>query len=152
MESFSSPNELEKNHADGRCREASVPGTLLSMDLSKPEVNMTVLIAIEPRAYRQTIGYTVQALRPSYVVEVVDPDRLRAEVARRIPEVVLCSLSRTGMSDGGPTWVDFRPYAGPAGSISVDGEDLGLEAVELADLLSILDEAESTHHFARAGS
>ena len=110
---------------------------------------MMVLIAIEPRAYRQTIGYTVQALRPRYMVDVIDPDRLRVEVQRRIPDVVLCSLPRTGISDEGPTWVEFRPYAGPTGTISVDGEDLGLEGVvEFADLLSILDEAESLRRFA----
>ena len=104
---------------------------------------MMVFIAIEPRAYWQTIGCAVQALRPRYAVEVVDPDRLRAEVERRIPEVVLCSLPRTDTSDEGLTWVEFLPYAGPKGTISVDGEDLGLEGVELADLLSILDDAQS---------
>ena len=110
---------------------------------------MKVLIAVAPCAYRQTIGYTVQALRPRYMVEVVDPDRLYAEVERRIPEVVLCSLPRTNTSDEGPTWVEFRPYAEPTGKIRVDGQDLGLVDVELADLLSILDDAESSHRCAR---
>ncbi len=105
---------------------------------------MRVLIAIEPRAYGQTIGFTVRALRPRYAVEVLDPDLLGAEVERRAPDLVLCSLPRPLLSDEGPaTWVQFRPYAEPREQIRVNDRYLGLESVEFDDLLSILDEAES---------
>ena len=43
---------------------------------ARPEIALRVLIAIEPRAYSQTIDYTVQALRSRYAVRTVDPARL----------------------------------------------------------------------------
>jgi hypothetical protein len=105
---------------------------------------MRVIIAIEPRAYGQTIGYTVRALRPRYAVATVDPDLLGDEVERRCPDLVLCSLPRPITLGEGPTWVEFRPYARPGEQISVNGRRLRLESVEFADLLSIFDEAESS--------
>ena len=104
---------------------------------------MRVLIAIEPRAYSQTIGYTVRALRPHYAVEVLDADLLGAEVERRPPDLVLCSLPRPVALGEGPTWVQFSPYARPEEQIIINDMYLGLESVQFDDLLSILDEAES---------
>ena len=76
-------------------------------------------------------------------MEVLDSDLLGAELERRPPDLVLCSLPRPITSDEGPTWVQFRPYARPKEQISVNDRRLGLESVEFDDLLSILDEAES---------
>lgn len=104
---------------------------------------MRVLIAIEPRAYSQTIGYTVRALRPRYTVEVLDPNLLGAEVERRPPDLVLCSLPRPITLREGPTWVQFSPYARPRQQVSVNDRYLKLQSVEFDDLLSILDEAAS---------
>ena len=101
---------------------------------------MGVLIAIEPRAYCQTICYTVRALRPRYAVRTVDPDLLGAEVEVCTPDLVLCSLPRPVALGEGLTWVEFRPYARPGEQISINGRSLELESVEFADLLSILDE------------
>lgn len=55
---------------------------------ARPQTAIRVLIAIEPRAYSQTIGYTVRALRPRYAVGNVDPDLLGAEVECRAPDLV----------------------------------------------------------------
>ena len=46
---------------------------------ARPEIALRVLIATEPRAYSQTIDYTVQALRHPYAVRTVDPGRLGDE-------------------------------------------------------------------------
>lgn len=116
---------------------------LVPMLNARSETAIRVLIAIEPRAYSQTIGYTVMALRPRYAVEVLDPDLLGAEVESRPPDLVLSSLPRPVASGGGPTWVQFRPYAQPSEQLSIDDRHLSLESVEFDDLLSILDEAES---------
>lgn len=111
---------------------------------ASPETAMRMLIAIEPRAYSQTIGYTVQALRPRYVVRTVAPDLLGAEIECCAPDLVLCSLPRPVTLGEGLTWVEFRPYARSREQLSVNDRILGLESVEFADLLSILDEAESS--------
>jgi hypothetical protein len=117
--------------------------TAASVTEAIPKTAMRVLIAIEPRAYSQTIGYTVRALRPRYAVEVLDPDSLGSEVERRAFDLVLCSLPRPVALAEGLTWVEFRPYARPKEQLLVNDRYLGLESVEFADLLFILDEAES---------
>lgn len=111
---------------------------------ASPETEMRMLIAIEPRAYSQTIGYPVRALRPRYAVRTVDPDLLVAEMECCAPDLVLCSLPRPVALAEGLTWVEFRPYARSREQIIVNDCKLGLESVGFDDLLSILDEAESS--------
>ncbi len=94
---------------------------------ASPETAMRMLIAIEPRAYSQTIGYTIQALRPRYMVRTVDPDLLGAEIECCAPNLVLCSLPRPVALDEGLAWVEFRPYARPREQLSVNDRHLGLE-------------------------
>ncbi len=96
------------------------------MTNTDPETDMRMLIAIEPRAYSQTIGYTVQALRPRYVVRTVDPDLLGAEIECCAPDLVLCSLPRPVALAEGLTWVEFRPYAQSGEQISINDRTLGL--------------------------
>jgi len=102
---------------------------------------MVVLIAIEPRSYRQVIGRTMQALRPHVEVVVLDPDTLEAGVARLEPDLVFANRPASS-SSGGPVWVEFRPYEEPPARVSLAGRTWELEEVELSDLLSIVDEAE----------
>ncbi len=125
-----------------RLEGATCP-TLLSVLNARLETAMRVLISIDPRAYSQTIGYTVRALKPHYAMDILDPDLLRTEVERHSPDLVLCSLSRPVALGEGLTWVEFRHYARPGEQISVNDWRLGLESVEFTDPLSILDEAES---------
>ncbi len=107
---------------------------------------MVVLIAIEPRSYRQVIGRTIQALRPHVEVVVLDPDTLEAGVARLEPELVFADRPDTFGPGGGPTrrsaWVEFRPYERPPARVCLAGRRWELEEVELSDLLSIVDRTE----------
>jgi hypothetical protein len=107
-----------------------------------------VLIAIEPRSYRQVIGRTIQALRPHIEVVVLDPDTLEAGVARLEPELVFANRP-TSSSSGGPAWVEFRPYEEPPARVCLFGRRWELSEVELSDLLSIVDEAEELSRTAR---
>jgi hypothetical protein len=91
--------------------------TLVYMINARPEIALRVLIAIEPRAYSQTIDYTIQALRSRYAVRTVDPARLGDEVERGTTDLVLCSMPPVALGEG-LTWVEFRPYAEP-GNTSV---------------------------------
>ncbi len=102
---------------------------------------MVVLIAIEPRSYRQVIGRTIQALRPHVEVVVLDPDTLEAGVARLEPDLVFADRPASS-SSGGPAWVEFRPYEQPPARVCLAGRTWELEEVELSDLLSIVDEVE----------
>jgi hypothetical protein len=103
---------------------------------------MVVLVAIEPRSYRQVIGQTIQALRPHVEVVVLDPDTLEAGVARLDPDLVFANRPDTSAPTGRPAWVEFRPYEEPPARVCLAGRTWELEEVELSDLLSIVDEAE----------
>jgi hypothetical protein len=107
---------------------------------------MVVLIAIEPRSYRQVIGQTIQALRPHVEVVVLDPDTLGVGVTRLEPDLVFADRPDTFGPEGGPTrrsaWVEFRPYEQPPARVCLAGRRWELEEVELSDLLSIVDRTE----------
>jgi hypothetical protein len=107
---------------------------------------MVVLIAIEPRSYRQVIGQTIQALRPHVEVVVLDPDTLGVGVTRLEPDLVFADRPDTFGPEGGPTrrsaWVEFRPYEQPPARVCLAGRRRELEEVELSDLLSIVDRTE----------
>ena len=104
---------------------------------------LRVLIATEPRLYRETIGRTIQDLRPHLEVTVVEPDALVAEVRRLAPRLIICSQANTLTLDVEEiVWVEFRPYDEPRAKICIGRQRSELEEVKLDDLLSIVDETE----------
>jgi hypothetical protein len=103
---------------------------------------MVVLVAIEPRLYRQVMGRTIQGLRPHVEVIVLEPDTLGAGIRRLDPELVFANRPDTFAPTGRSAWVEFRPYDQPPARICLAGRRRELEAVELDDLLSVVDEAE----------
>src|SRR4028118_868679 len=76
---------------------------------------MVVLMAIEPRSYRQVIGRTIQALRPHIEVVVLEPSTLEAGVARLGPDLVFADRPDEACAPNGrpAAWVEFRPYEEP---------------------------------------
>jgi len=101
-----------------------------------------VVVAIEPRAYRQVMGQTIQALRPHIEVVVLEPGTLRVGVTRLDPDLVFANCPYTFVPTGRSAWVEFRPYEEPPARICLAGRRWELEAVELSDLLSVVDETE----------
>ena len=115
---------------------------------------MQLVVAIEPRSYRQVIGEAIRALRPHVEVTVLEPGMLGAGVRRLEPELVFADQPDTfepegGGSTGRPAWVEFRPYEEPPARVCLAGRRWELEAVELSDLLSIVDQTEELTRTAR---
>ena len=96
---------------------------------------MRILMAIEPRSYREVIGEAIRGLRPHLEVVIVEPDALD-------PELVICSRPSIAAANGRPAWIEFRPYDQPAARVYVGSQQFELEEVELEDLLRVVDEAE----------
>ncbi len=99
---------------------------------------MQILIANEPRAYRDTLALALKTLRPQATVMAVEPDDLDTEIARRHPDVAVCSRLSPTVESGVPTWVLLYPEGANMAVISVDGMrsvtgELALEA--LADVI-----------------
>ena len=98
---------------------------------------MRVLVAIEPRLYREVIGEALRGLRPHLEVVVVEPEDLCAAVGRLDPELVFADRPDNLPDAGKLAWVESRPYEQPPAEICLGGRWPGLEEVELADLLSV---------------
>lgn len=111
---------------------------------------MQVIVAIEPRSYRQVIGEALRVSRPHIEVSVLDPDTLRAGVTRLEPDLVLSTQPDTFAPTGRTAWVEFRPYEEPPARICLGGQRREMEQVEFDDLLSIVDEAEELARTRRA--
>ena len=101
---------------------------------------MRVIVAIEPRFYREVMGRAVRALRPHLGVAVLEPSTLWARVERLVPGIVFANGPDPCAYDGRSAWVELRPYA-PA-RVCLAGRRWELEEVDLEDLLSLVDEAE----------
>lgn len=101
---------------------------------------MNILVAIEPRSYREVIGEAIGGLRPQHKVTIVAPNSLRPTMDRLIPEVVISNRADSVSVDGTLAWVEFHPYARPEARVSLKGLRRELEEVDLEDLLAIVDE------------
>lgn len=103
---------------------------------------MKVLIAIEPRSYREVIGLAIEELRPHLRVEILEPDLLESEVSRLEPDLVFCSRSDCLPGSCERAWIEFRPYAETQATVCLGGVISTMEGVDLDDILSIVDRAE----------
>ena len=100
---------------------------------------MRIVLAVEPRSYREAIGSAIRGLRPHLEVKIVEPGVLASEVARLDPDLVVCGAPDTVVPNGRYAWVDYRPYDDWA-EVCLDGRRSKLAEVQLDDLLSIVDE------------
>ncbi len=103
---------------------------------------MRVIVAIEPRAYREVIGETIRALRPHVEVTILEPGTLRAGVRRLDPQLVFAEYPDALAPEGRAAWVEFRPYEEPPARVCLGGRRWELEEVGLDELLSLVDETE----------
>ena len=99
-----------------------------------------VLVAHEPRAYREALAAALAALRPEAEVRAVDPEALHRALAQAAPALVFCG-ELTAAVRAAPAWVVLYPDGAPLVETCVAGEratlaDLGLEAA-----LALLDRA-----------
>lgn len=101
-----------------------------------------VLLANEPRAYRETIAQVFRQLRPNVEVLTAEPDELEERVSRLAPEMVIFSEAAGSVRERVPIWVELYPGYGPRSVIAVGEERSTVEEIQLEDLLSVVDRAE----------
>lgn len=105
-----------------------------------------ILVALEPRTYREAIGSVIRELRPHLEVMIVEPDAICSEVARLGPGIVLCSQRKPTSATGGLVWIEYRPYTEPKAIIRKGAQRWKVDVFEFAELLSVVDQAESLVH------
>jgi len=105
------------------------------------EVPLRVLLANEPRSYRESIAAVFRQLRPGLQVKVVEPDALDSSVALFDPDVVICSRVTETVIERVPVWVELYPEHAAQSVASEGGRRTEYAEIQLDDLLGILDRA-----------
>jgi hypothetical protein len=107
-------------------------------------IKLRILVANEPRSYREAIAGALQGLRPDAEVLTVEPEELDGEIGRGPSGMVLCSRVTSVVVNGSLAWVELYPGGGPGSRIGVGGLRLTAAGdLALDDLLWIADRAES---------
>ena len=99
-----------------------------------------ILVATEPRSYREVMAKAIGALRPDAVVLIFEPGRLEASAAAVEADLVLCSRGPGPSPIKRPVWVELYPDGDTLARVYVDGESFTTPDIELADLLAIIDQ------------
>ena len=100
-----------------------------------------VLMANEPRAYREGIAAVIGQLRPEVEVTTVEPSALDASIGRLSPDMVICSRATDALKSRVRVWVELYPENAAWSVASIGGTRMEYEEIQLPDLLSIVDKA-----------
>ncbi len=103
---------------------------------------MRILVANEPRSYREVIAAALHALRPGIEVITVDPDMLDPEIQRLMPQLVLCSRLTLAVQSYPLSWIMLYPGGTGTATFSINGQLRPMADVELGDILALVDETE----------
>jgi hypothetical protein len=101
-----------------------------------------VLMANEPRAYREGIAAVIGQLRPAVEVETVEPNALDDSIERCVPDMVICSKATETLKGRVRVWVELYPENGTISVANIGGRRTEYTEIQLPDLLSIVDKAE----------
>ncbi len=101
-----------------------------------------VLMANEPRAYREGIAAVIGQLRPGVEVETVEPNALDTSIERFSPDMVICSKATAALKGGVRVWVELYPDNDASSVANIGGRRMEYAEIQLPDLLSIVDKAE----------
>lgn len=103
---------------------------------------MHVLVANEPRAYREAITAVLRELRPHVEVSAIEPDGLAGEISRLHPHLVVCSCPCGAAQNGALSWVMLYPEGENRAEVIIAGERTMIAGIGFGDLLSIVDRTE----------
>jgi len=100
-----------------------------------------VLLANDPRSYREAIATVISQTRPDVVVETADPGVLDERITPPIPDMVVCSKATGAVRSKVPVWVELYPDHGSRSLVSIRGSLEEHDDMKLTDLLAIVDRA-----------
>lgn len=103
---------------------------------------MRIIVANRLASYRDTLAYTLRALRPTVEITVVGPDLLDAAVARVGPDLVICDCVSEEVGAGVRSWIEMYADHGPHAAACVGGRRSELAVTDLDALLGIVDQVE----------
>jgi hypothetical protein len=104
--------------------------------------NTCIVVANEPRAYREAFAAVLQELRPHIEVICIEPDDLDGTVSHGRPRLVLCSRLTEALQMCCDAWILLYPNGENRALISVAGCRAVVTNIAFSHLLSVIDELE----------
>ena len=101
-----------------------------------------LLMANEPRAYREGIAAVIGQLRPTVEIQTVEPSAMDDSIDRFSPDMVICSKATEVLKDRVRVWIELYPENGALSVANIGGRRMEYTEIQLPDLLSIVDKAE----------
>ena len=106
-----------------------------------PSRKARIVLANDPRSYREAMAEVIRRTRPGLLVETTDPASLDAFIAPPGPDMVVCSEATDLVRSKVPVWVELYPDHGSHSLASIRGDLEKHEDMQLPDLLAIVDRA-----------
>lgn len=104
----------------------------------RPDV-ARVLVANEPRAYREVTAEVLGQLRPDVEFLLVEPGRLEEEISRLMPDMVLCDEATPKVRGDVPTWLELYPHGNTTSVFGTGDEHSTIDNIQLSDILALVD-------------
>lgn len=104
-----------------------------------------ILVANEPRSYRDAITQVLQAMRPQFSAVSEEPADLDDVLRRHEPTLVLCSRVTDWLLANIPAWIILYPAGAPLVVASIGGKQRTLTDVDINDLLELVDESATSN-------
>jgi hypothetical protein len=104
--------------------------------------NICIVVANEPRAYREAFAAVLHELRPHIEVICIEPDDLDEKVSHGSPRLVLCSRLTEALQMCCDAWILLYPNGENRALISVAGRRTVVTNIAFSHLLSVIDELE----------
>ena len=104
--------------------------------------NTCIVVANEPRAYREALAAALHALRPHIEVICIEPADLDGNVCHYSPRLVLCSRLTEAVKTCCDAWILLYPNRENRAVISVARHRTLVTNVELSHVLAVIDEVE----------
>jgi uncharacterized protein YabN with tetrapyrrole methylase and pyrophosphatase domain len=99
---------------------------------------ISVLLANEPRAYRDTLAVALRLLRPQAAVIVTDPSTLEEDILQYDPQMVICSQLSQVVNSDVPTWVVLYPDGTLGATLHKEGENASIIGLDLAGIAALI--------------
>ena len=101
---------------------------------------LRIVVANEPRSYRDSLAVALRCLRAELEIMTAEPADLSAEIARLLPQLVICSWLTSAVEDQVGAWIVLPADRAAPAVISVDGERRVLAEAHLQDLVAVADQ------------
>ncbi len=101
---------------------------------------MRVLVANEPRVYREVLAGTLREMCLSVEVSCVEPDELDHEILRLKPHMVICSRLTSMVEAAGIGWLVLYPGGENRAVVNILGQRTTIPDMQFTQLLQLVDQ------------